>query len=177
MKQLATRHCLVKYFVCVAALVSLGLSNSAPAQTQAPNSSSQKEAVVHHASGPFEVKVTPLNDKSDGPSLGRMGLDKQYHGDMEATANGQMLTAGSVQKGAGGYVAMEKVTGTLQGRSGSFVLQHSGTMKGSARELTITIVPESGTGQLEGISGQMTIKIAPDGKHSYELDYTLPTYL
>jgi hypothetical protein len=177
MKQHAVRVCPVEKFIHIVVVLGLGLSNLARAQTQSPNTSSQKEAAVHHASGPFEVKVAPLNDKSDDPSLGRMELDKQYHGDLEATAKGQMLTAGPVQKGAGGYVAMEKVTGTLQGRTGSFALQHSGTMKGSSRELTITIVPESGTGQLEGISGQMTIKIAPDGKHSYELDYTLPTYM
>jgi hypothetical protein len=176
MKQPAIRRYL-GCFLYISALLSLVLANSTSAQTESGNSSSEKEAVVHHAGGPFEVKVTPLNDKSDDPTLGRMQLDKQYHGDMEATAKGQMLTAGPVQKGAGGYVAMEKVTGTLQGRSGSFALQHSGTMKGATRELTITIVPESGTGQLEGISGQMTIKIAPDGKHSYELDYTLPTHI
>ncbi len=128
----------------------------------------------NHATGPFEVKVTPQDDKSLEPNLGRMALDKQYHGDLEATGKGQMLTAGTAEKGAGGYVAIEKVTGTLQGRTGSFVLQHSGTMKNNVPQLTITVVPESGTGQLQGIAGKMAIKIAPTGKHSYDFEYTLP---
>lgn len=130
-----------------------------------------------HAAGRFEVKVTPIDDKSEDPTLGRMALDKQYHGDLEGTGKGQTLTAGSPAKGAGGYVAIEKVTGTLNGRAGSFVLQHSGIMTNKVPQLTITIVPESGTGQLEGIAGKMTITIGPDGKHSYDLEYTLPTHI
>jgi hypothetical protein len=130
-----------------------------------------------HATGPFEVKVTPIDDESEDPTLGRLALDKQYHGDLEGTGKGQMLTAGSPAKGAGGYVAIEKISGTLNGRTGSFVLQHSGTMTNNKPELTITIVPESGAGQLEGIAGKMTIKVSPDGKHSYDLEYTLPTNL
>ena len=126
-----------------------------------------------HAAGPFEVKVTPQDDKSADAKLGRMTLDKQYHGDIEATGIGQMLTAGTDVKGSGAYVAIEKVTGTLKGRSGSFVLQHTGTMSGGQFHLNVTIVPDSGTGQLTGISGKMTIIIA-DGKHSYDLEYTLP---
>jgi hypothetical protein len=128
-----------------------------------------------HATGPFDVKVTPADDKTDDPTLGRMLLDKQYHGDLEAAGKGQMLTAGSPAKGAGGYVAIEKVTGTLNGKTGSFVLQHTGTMTHAGVQLTITVVPESGTGQLEGIAGKMTIKMTPDGKHSYDFQYTLPT--
>ena len=127
-----------------------------------------------HAAGPFDVKITPAEDKSEDPLLGRLMLDKHYHGELEATAQGQMLTAGSVVKGSGAYVAIEKVTGTLHGRGGSFVLQHSGTMTQGAPLLTITVVPDSGTGQLAGIAGKMTINIA-DGKHSYDLEYTLPT--
>jgi len=129
-----------------------------------------------HAAGPFDVKVTPIEDQSEDASLSRLLLEKQYHGDLDATAKGEMMTAGAPAKGTGGYVAMEKVTGTLNGRTGSFVLQHSGTMTNNSRELTITIVPESGTGQLEGIAGKMTIKIAADGKHSYDLEYTLPAH-
>jgi hypothetical protein len=130
--------------------------------------------MLHHATGPFDVKVTPQDDKSDDPLLGRMSLDKQYHGDLEATGKGQMLTAGSSIKGSGAYVAIEKITGTLQGRTGSFVLQHSGTMTQNMPLLTITVVPDSGTGGLAGISGKMTIIIATGGKHSYDLEYTLP---
>lgn len=126
------------------------------------------------AAGSFDVKVAPVEDKLLEAGLGRMSLDKQYHGDLEAVGKGQMLAAGSPQKGSGGYVALEKVIGTLRGHSGSFVLQHSGSMKNNVPQLTITVVPESGTGQLEGIAGKMTITVAPDGKHTYDLEYTLP---
>jgi len=102
-----------------------------------------------------------------------MLLDKHYHGDLEGTGKGQMLTAGTSVKGSGAYVAIEKVTGTLQGHTGTFVLQHTGIMNNNAPQLTISVVPDSGTGQLAGIAGKMTIKIAPDGKHSYEFEYTL----
>lgn len=144
---------------------------------QHPAATQKEDLVPNHASGSFDVKVTPVDEKSDDPLLARMMLDKQYHGDLDANGKGQMLTAGSPAKGAGGYVAIEKVTGTLNGRSGSFVLQHSGTMVNNTPQLTITIVPESGTGQLEGIAGKMTIIIAPAGKHSYNLEYTLPSHL
>ena len=126
------------------------------------------------AAGSFDVKVAPVEDKLLEAGLGRMSLDKQYHGDLEAVGKGQILAAGSPQKGSGGYVALEKVIGTLRGHSGSFVLQHSGSMKNNVPQLTITVVPESGTGQLEGIAGKMTITVAPDGKHTYDLEYTLP---
>ena len=138
-------------------------------------SSNPKEASMPaHAAGPFDVKVTPQDDKSDDPLLGRMTLDKQYHGGLDATGKGQMLTAGSAVKGSGAYVAIEKVTGSLQGRTGSFVLQHTGIMTQNTPQLTITVVPDSGTGQLAGIAGKMTIIIAAGGKHSYDLEYTLP---
>lgn len=103
-----------------------------------------------------------------------MTLDKQYHGDLEAKGKGQMLTAGTGVKGSGAYVAIEKVSGILQGRTGTFVLQHNGTMTQNNPQLNITVVPDSGTGQLTGITGTMTITIAPGGKHSYDLEYTLP---
>ena len=144
--------------------------------SSAVRSAVQKEAVVTaHASGTFEVKVTPQapDDKTEDANLGRMTIEKQFHGDLEGTSKGQMLTAGTGAKGSsGGYVAIEKVSGTLHGRSGSFVLQHSGTMTRGVPQLMITVVPDSGTGQLAGLAGTMTIKIA-DGKHSYEFEYTL----
>lgn len=130
--------------------------------------------MTQHATGPFDVKVTHQDDSSPDPLLARMTLDKQYHGDLEGTGQGQMLTAGTSVKGSGAYVAIEKVTGTLRGRNGTFVLQHSGTMTQNKPQLIITIVPDSGTGQLTGISGKMTIIIAADGKHSYDLEYALP---
>ena len=127
-----------------------------------------------HASGPFEVKITPQDDSTGEPLLNRMLLDKQYRGDLEATGQGQMLTAGTEVKGSGAYVAIEKVAGTLKGRSGSFVLQHTGTMTQNAPQLSIVVVPDSGIGELKGLAGKMLINIAGDGKHSYELEYTLP---
>jgi hypothetical protein len=128
------------------------------------------------AKGSFEVKMTPQgwSETAADPSLGRFRLDKQYHGDLEATSDGQMLTAGSEVKGSAGYVAIEKVTGTLHGRSGSFSMQHNGVMNRGVPELTIRIVPDSGTDELKGLAGTMTIQIA-DGRHAYELAYTLAT--
>lgn len=130
--------------------------------------------MTHRASGPFEVKMIPQAPDDDAPesaAVGRMVLDKKYHGDLEATSRGQMLAVQTVQ-GSAGYVAMEKVTGTLHGREGTFVLQHSGTMTRGTPRLTISVVPDSGTGQLVGLAGTMDIIIA-DGKHSYELLYQL----
>lgn len=126
-----------------------------------------------HARGTFEVKLAPQEDKSQDATLGRMTIDKQIHGDLEGTSKGQMLTAGSAVKGSGGYVAMERVTGTLSGRSGSFTLQHSATMDRGVPHLSITVVPDSGTDQLVGLTGKFNITIA-DGKHSYDFEYTLP---
>ena len=129
------------------------------------------------ATGPFDVKLNPLAayDTTPGSTLGRFSLDKQYHGDLEATATGEMLTAGTSVKNSAGYVAIERVTGTLSGRRGGFVLQHSGTMNRGAPQLTVSVVPDSGTDQLVGLMGSLAIIIAPDGKHSYDFDYTLPT--
>ena len=127
-----------------------------------------------HAKGTFDVKVAPVaEDKAAGSTLGRYSLDKQYHGDLEATAKGEMLTAGGDVKGSGAYVAVERVTGTLNGRKGSFVLVHKGTMGQGSMNLEVTVVPDSGTDQLTGISGKLNIVIA-EGKHFYELEYTLP---
>jgi hypothetical protein len=126
------------------------------------------------ASGTFDVTVTPQGtpDKAEGASLGRMSLDKTFHGDVTGTSKGEMLTAMTDTKGSAGYVAIERVTGTLNGRTGSFVLQHTGTMARGSQQLAIAVVPDSGTGQLAGISGTMTINVV-DGKHFYEFDYVL----
>ena len=128
-----------------------------------------------HATGTFEVKLTPQppEDKADGSTLGRMSGDKQFHGDLEGTSKVQMLTAMTDVKGSAGYVAIERVIGTVHGHTGSFVLQHSGSSNRGATQLSITVVPDSGTGQLVGIAGKMTITIT-DGKHSYDFEYTLP---
>src|SRR5206468_12295722 len=132
---------------------------------------------THHVSGPFDVKVTHQDDSSGDPLLNRMTLDKQYHGDLEATAIGQMLTAGTDVKGSGAYVAIEKVSGTLEGKKGTFILQHAGTMTREVPDLAIVVVPDSGTGELEGISGKMKIKFAEGGKHFYELEYTIGNFV
>jgi hypothetical protein len=126
------------------------------------------------ASGTFEVKLTPQasDDKAGDAALGRMTIDKQFHGDLEGGSKGQMLMAGTEVKGSAGYVAIERVSGTLNGRSGTFILQHSGTMTRGMPLLSVTVVPDSGTGELAGLAGKMAILIA-DGKHSYEFDYTL----
>ena len=127
-----------------------------------------------NARGTFEVKLSPqpLSYKTDDAMLARMSLDKQFHGDLEGTSAGEMLSAGTVTKGSAGYVAIERVSGTLAGRKGTFVLQHSATMNRGVPSLSITVVPDSGTGELAGLTGTMTIVIE-EGKHSYEFDYTL----
>lgn len=136
--------------------------------------------MTSQAKGAFEVKATPLawNESAAGSvsehSLGRFLLDKHYHGDLEGTGEGQMLTAGSAEKGSAAYVAIERVAGTLQGRNGTFSLTHSGTMNRGALQLSVSIVPDSGTGELQGIAGTLEIKIT-EGKHNYELNYTLAT--
>jgi len=157
-------------------LAALGCLVNLPAfaQSPAPQPAPKPLPAVRHAAGLFDVKVEPHTDaKAPSPLLGRMSLDKAYHGDLEATGRGQMLTAGTAVKGSAGYVAMELVTGTLQGRTGSFTLQHSGTMAHGAFQLTVTVVPDSGTEGLTGISGKMAITIT-GGKHLYEFEYVLP---
>jgi hypothetical protein len=132
--------------------------------------------MTNRATGPFEVKLTPQSpDEGGEPSLARFSLDKQFHGELEATSRGQMLAASTATSGSAGYVAIEKVTGTLHGRAGSFLLQHNGIMERGAGRLAIAVIPDSGTGELAGLSGTMNIVIAPDGQHTYELDYTLGT--
>jgi hypothetical protein len=125
--------------------------------------------------GTFEVKLAPLptHDPTEGGLLGRLSIDKQFHGGLQATSKGEMLSAGTKVKGSAGYVAIERVTGTLGGRTGTFILQHSGVMNRGEPHLMINVVPDSGTGELEGLEGSMAIEIAA-GKHSYEFDYTLP---
>jgi hypothetical protein len=127
------------------------------------------------ARGDFEVKVAPVaqDDLPDGAAMGRYSLDKTYHGDLPATGKGEMLTAGTPVEGSAAYVAIEHVTGSLDGRKGSFILQHHGTMGHGEQHLEITVVPDSGTGELVGLAGSLEITIA-DGKHSYALEYTLP---
>ena len=125
-----------------------------------------------HATGTFQVKLDPQNDPHLEAGLGRMTIDKQFQGGLAGTSKGQMLSAMTGSKGSAGYVAIEKVTGTLDGKAGSFVLQHSGTMNRGQATLSVTVVPDSGTGELTGLAGTLQIVIE-GGKHSYEFEYTL----
>lgn len=127
------------------------------------------------ARGTFTVAMKPATEPNahEGVSLGRMSLDKKFEGDLSGVGAGEMLTAMTPIEGSAGYVAIERVTGSLHGRSGSFVLQHSGTMNNGAQSLSITVVPGSGTEALAGLTGNFKIDIA-DGRHSYEFEYFLP---
>jgi hypothetical protein len=176
---MTVRRFIVGGFTSGLALVIFLLPAGTPARGRAQSSAAataQKGTeMTKHATGTFDVKVIPegTDDKAEGSTLGRMSIDKQYHGELDGTSIGQMLTAGTDVKGSAGYVAMERFTGTLNGRKGSFVLQHTGTMNRSALQLSITVVPDSGTDQLAGITGKLAIIIA-DGKHSYDFEYALP---
>ena len=130
--------------------------------------------MTKHASGTFDVKASPQpqDEKVGDPTVGRMALDKQFHGDLEGTSKGQMLVMGTEVQGSAGYVAMERVIGALHGHKGTFALQHTGTMTRSKPQLSVTVVPDSGTGELVGLAGKMTINIV-DGKHLWEFEYTL----
>jgi hypothetical protein len=129
-----------------------------------------------HATGRFDVTMQPQpwpEAAATGITLGRLLLDKHYHGDLQARAQGQMLSAVSGVKGSAGYVAIELVSGSLHGKSGSFALQHRGVMTRGTPELSITVVPDSGTGELQGLAGSLLIRIT-EGQHFYDFDYTLP---
>lgn len=127
------------------------------------------------ATGTFEVKLNPLPayDGSEGSMAGRMSIDKEFHGDLAAISKGEMLMSMTGTKGSAGYVAIETVRGKLHGREGTFVLQHSGTMNRNTPSLTVSVIPDSGTGDLTGLTGTMSIDVA-DGRHSYTFDYSLP---
>jgi hypothetical protein len=147
----------------VLVLVVLGLVSGASPHP------AQKAASMTVARGTFDVKLNPQPTDS---ALGRMSIDKQFHGDLDAVSKGEMLAAMTAVKNSAGYVAMEKVTGTLHGKKGEFVLQHSGTSNRGAQSLALSVVPDSGTGELTGLSGTMSIDIK-DGKHFYTFSYTI----
>jgi hypothetical protein len=146
------------------------LSSAVYAQTSSSPATQKEAKMANHATGPFEVKLNPLPaSNNDDTAFGRMSIDKQFHGDLEGTSKGEMLAYARLA-----YVALEKVTGSLRGHPGTFVLQHKATLVSGTPTLTITVVPTSGTGQLTGLEGKMNIIVTPDGKHSYDFDYTLP---
>jgi len=161
--------------VAAALTASIG-STSAGALEQAAIPPSGGKVMAGQARGTFEVKVGPLpqDEKVLGVGVGRMSIDKVWSGDIVGTSKGEMMTAGGEVKGSGGYVAVEMMKVSLKGRSGTFTLMHHATMKGNADfKMLINVIPDSGTGELTGISGVLTIIIEP-GKHSYLFDYTLP---
>jgi hypothetical protein len=169
-----------QFFTLLVLAVGLGLGGvggSAYAQSSsaAPQAKSKERVMAFHASGIFEVKLLPqaLADSGADPTLGRITIAKTFSGDPQGTSKGEMLTAMTPVTGSAGYVAIERVSGTLQGRSGTFALHHMGTMNRGAPQLLITVVPDSGTGDLVGLAGTLDIKIV-DGKHFYTFDYGLP---
>lgn len=160
----------IRAIVAVAFLMSLG----SPTRAQLPTPHSKETSVKQTARGTFDVKLTP-QPPSDDPGradLGHMTIDKLFHGDIEGTSKGDMLTGATAVKGSAGYVAIERVTGSVQGRKGSFILQHSGTLNRGVPSLSISVVPDSGTGELTGLTGTLTISI-DNGQHSYVLEYTM----
>lgn len=160
--------------------LSLALSSAIaiaadPEINAATHAAPAEHPMTVHASGTFDVKIMPLAlaDNVADDVRGRMSINKQFHGDLEATSVGEMLTATTATRGSMAYAAIERVSGKLNGRAGSFVLQHTGLMTRGAPSLVVTVVPDSGTGELLGLSGTLTITIA-DGKHAYDLAYSLP---
>ncbi len=155
-----------RFLLVLAAMVGMAASAAGPAKDT---------AMTRHATGSFTVDLVPLqvNESVADDSRGRMSINKRFSGDLEARSVGEMLTAGTPTRGSAAYVAIERVTGSLHGRSGAFSLHHTGVMDRGTPNLSVRIVPDSGSGELVGISGTLDIIIA-DGKHAYDLAYTLP---
>lgn len=161
-----------------AALCALLFLYSAPTAAQStplPPTPLKEPRMQQHITGNFDVTLTPqaASPGIETARLGRQTLSKQFHGDLNARSLGEMLAAGTEVKGSAGYVAIERVTGTLLGKAGSFVLMHTGTMNRGTPQLTVQVVPDSGTDALTGLTGQMGIQIT-DGKHFYTFDFSLP---
>jgi hypothetical protein len=161
-------------FSAFGAFGASGVNALAQAPSQPPKSSPPGPQMTATAKGPFDVKLTPQGTATDPTAVGRMTLDKTFRGDLEATSAGEMLAVRTAVAGSAGYVAIERVSGTLAGRTGTFALQHWGVMDKGAPDLRISVIPDSGTGQLAGLTGTMTIDIQPGGKHFYTFTYTLP---
>ncbi len=155
--------------VCIA---FTAVAQPSPSANPKPTMTSTTTSV---AKGEFTVKLAPLTveGQPEGSKIARLSIDKTISGDLVATTAGQMLSAMTETQGSAGYVAIERVDGALHGKRGSFVLQHTGVMNRGAPSLSVTVVPDSGTGELVGLSGTFNIIIA-NGKHSYEFSYSLP---
>ena len=131
--------------------------------------------MTQHAIGTFDVQMTPVKPDETSPAVpARMLLEKQFQGELKGNSKGQMLTAMTAVEGSAGYVAIEEVTGEINGRFGTFILQHTGIMGHGEQQLSIVVVPDSATGELAGLSGTMSISINEAGNHTYELTFTLP---
>ncbi len=156
--------------------VCLLLISAAQTKNISANTAQKENPMATHASGTFEVKVAPqtANEFETSVGLARYALDKELHGELEGTSKGEMLATNTEVKGSAAYVALEKVTATLNGRAGTFILQHSASMTSSSQQMLITVVPDSGTDQLIGLTGKFIIKIV-DKRHFYEFDYALPS--
>jgi hypothetical protein len=150
----------------MAATLAVDPVRADPPQTDRP----KEKTFMSEVTGEFDVKVVPVDTGDD--KMGMMTLDKQYHGDLNATGQGRMLTGMTDVKGSAAYVAIERVKGKLKGAEGTFLMHHTGIMSKGSQSLVIRVVPDSGTGDLAGIEGEMHIKIA-DGKHFYRFEYTL----
>ena len=172
---MTTRFWTASFRVATICLLSLVCSVAAQDSSKTPMPNNKDVLMTGHAIGTFDVKVVPqaADDQSKPAAIARMSIDKQFHGGLEGTSRVEMLTAGTDVKGSAVYVAIEQFTGTLAGRKGSFLLHHTGIMTRGAPQLAVSVVPDSGTGQFVGLTGEMNITIA-DGKHSYDFAYTLP---
>ena len=157
-------------------IASLGVADPAAAQTEAPaqDPAPEETPTMSRAQGTFDVELTPLETAAGVPEapIDRMSIDKQFHGDLEGVSRGEMLAHRTSTQGSAGYVAIERVSGTLKGRRGSFVLQHFGILNRGAAGQTISVVPDSGTDELIGLTGEMRIQL-DGGQHSYEFDFQL----
>lgn len=163
--RIAQRNLVLGSAIAVAALAA----NRVIAESKQGTTTGERK-FMHEVSGEFDVKVSPV-DTGDA-KLGMMTLDKRYRGDLDATGAGRMLTGMTDVKGSAAYVAIERVSGKLKGAAGTFLLYHTGAMSKGTQSMSIRVVPDSGTGELAGIDGQLHIKIA-DGKHFYRFEYTL----
>ena len=168
-----TSRNLVIFFTAVCLLLCFAAFVNSQTKSSGKKTTAKEKTVAKYAKGTFEVKVTPMaaEDGVGDPMIGRLALEKQFSGGLTGSSKGQMLGISTAIKDSAGYVAAERFTGTLDGKKGSFSLQHSGTMQGGKFQLNVTVVPDSGTDELTGISGKMKI-IIEGGKHFYEFDYT-----
>jgi hypothetical protein len=161
-------------YIILGAILTAAAMNSSIGAFASPSTTTENGAHLMHAQGPFDVKINPLDpyNKDEGAALSRMSIDKQFHGDLDAKSKGEMLATMDKATQSGGYVAIERVTGTLAGKKGSFVFQHSSTMARGQPSQNIIVAPGSGTGELVGLSGSMVVNIAVGGAHSYEFEYS-----